>query len=112
MIFARLWWGMIGIMIGSTILTLVLIIAHRAQFMDACQATHEDAQQNPESCSIMYGSAVAGSIFGCFIGVTMIVSSCLFVGWLSIAMALPARTQKKIVRIANIFFLGYTISIL
>ncbi|KAG0258650.1 hypothetical protein DFQ27_004526 [Actinomortierella ambigua] len=72
MLFARLWWGMIGIMIGSTILTLVMTIAHREQFMDACQVAHQDAQLSPESCGFMYGSAVVGSVFGCLIGVTMI----------------------------------------
>ncbi|KAF9160019.1 hypothetical protein DFQ26_005968 [Actinomortierella ambigua] len=72
MLFARLWWGMIGIMIGSTILTLFMTIAHREQFMDACQVAHQDAQLSPESCGFMYGSAVVGSVFGCLIGVTMI----------------------------------------
>ncbi|KAF9972518.1 hypothetical protein BGZ73_004338 [Actinomortierella ambigua] len=72
MLFARLWWGMIGIMIGATILNLVLTLAHRPQFMDACNVAHEEGQLDPESCDVMYGAAVVGSVFGCFIGVTMV----------------------------------------
>ncbi|KAG0221960.1 hypothetical protein BGW41_006285 [Actinomortierella wolfii] len=72
MLFARLWWGMIGIMIGATILTLVLTIVHRPQFMDACQVEQNDGELHDESCHVMYASAVVGSIFGCLVGVAMI----------------------------------------
>ncbi|KAG0031223.1 hypothetical protein BGZ82_007085 [Podila clonocystis] len=70
-LFARAWWIMIGIFIGSTVMTLFLTVVHKTRFLDQCTLEH-DAIMGTSECGAMYYAALAGSLIGCLIGVTMI----------------------------------------
>ncbi|KAF9977442.1 hypothetical protein BGZ75_010319 [Mortierella antarctica] len=70
-LFARAWWMMIGIIIGSTVLTLFLTVIHKERFLNQCEAEH-DAVFGTAECGSMYVGALVGSLIGCLIGVTMI----------------------------------------
>ncbi|KAI1311053.1 hypothetical protein EDD11_003560 [Mortierella claussenii] len=70
-LFARVWWFMIGIFIGSTLLTLMLTVVHRERYLDQCAVEH-DAVKHTQDCLTMYVAALLGSLIGCLIGATMI----------------------------------------
>lgn len=70
--FAKAWWIMIGMFLGSTALTLFLTVIHKDRFLDQCSLEH-DATQGTSECGAMYVAALLGSLIGCLIGVTMIV---------------------------------------
>ncbi|KAF9435502.1 hypothetical protein BGZ76_006161 [Entomortierella beljakovae] len=70
-LFARAWRFMIGIMIGSTILTLFLTVIHKERFLNQCFIEHDTVLETSE-CGTMYAAALLGSLIGCLIGVTMI----------------------------------------
>ncbi|KAF9305403.1 hypothetical protein BGZ74_010362 [Mortierella antarctica] len=70
-LFARAWWIMIGIFIGTTVMTLFLTVVHKTRFLDQCTLEH-DAILDTSECGAMYYAALAGSLIGCLIGVTMI----------------------------------------
>ncbi|KAF9940279.1 hypothetical protein BGZ67_008046 [Mortierella alpina] len=70
-LFARAWWMMLGIIIGSTVLTLFLTVIHKERFLNQCGAEH-DAVFGTAECGSMYVGALVGSLIGCLIGVTMI----------------------------------------
>ncbi|GJJ70111.1 hypothetical protein EMPS_02460 [Entomortierella parvispora] len=69
--FARVWWIMIGIFIGSTVLTLLLTVIHKELFLNQCGIEH-DAPLGVDECGPMYLAALLGSMIGCLVGVTMI----------------------------------------
>ncbi|KAG0288228.1 hypothetical protein BGZ98_004337 [Dissophora globulifera] len=70
-LFARTWLFMIGMFIGSTLLTLFLTIIHKDRFQAQCAAEH-DSPLGTHECGAMYVGALLGSLLGCLIGVTMI----------------------------------------
>ena len=70
--FAKAWWIMIGVFLGSTALTLFLTVIHKDRFLDQCSLEH-DAARGTSECGAMYVAALFGSLIGCLIGVTMIV---------------------------------------
>ncbi|KAF9394565.1 hypothetical protein BGX21_010337 [Mortierella sp. AD011] len=74
-LFARAWWFMIGIFIGSTVLTLFLTVVHKQRFLDQCYVEH-DSLLGTSDCGTMYAAALLGSLIGCLIGVTMILCYC------------------------------------
>ncbi|KAF9203132.1 hypothetical protein BGZ49_006747 [Haplosporangium sp. Z 27] len=74
-LFAKTWWIMIGIFIGSAVLTLFLTVIHKEQFLAQCSVEH-DAVLGTSDCGIMYAAALLGSLIGCVIGVTMILCYC------------------------------------
>ncbi|KAF8936518.1 hypothetical protein BGZ47_009459 [Haplosporangium gracile] len=69
--FAKAWWIMIGVFLGSTALTLFLTVIHKDRFLDQCNLEH-DAARGTSECGAMYVAALLGSLIGCLIGVTMI----------------------------------------
>ncbi|KAF9153095.1 hypothetical protein BG015_004076 [Linnemannia schmuckeri] len=69
--FAKVWWIMIGVFLGSTALTLFLTVIHKDRFLDQCGLEH-DAARGTSECGAMYVAALLGSLIGCLIGVTMI----------------------------------------
>ncbi|KAF9094655.1 hypothetical protein BGX23_001824 [Mortierella sp. AD031] len=69
--FAKAWWVMIGVILGSTALTLFLTVTHKDRFLSQCSLEH-DAVRGTTECGAMYAAALIGSLFGCLIGVTMI----------------------------------------
>ncbi|KAF9360330.1 hypothetical protein BGX26_009800 [Mortierella sp. AD094] len=74
-LFARAWWFMIGIFIGSTVLTLFLTVIHKERFLKQCSVEH-DSLLGTSDCGMMYAAALLGSLIGCLIGVTMILCYC------------------------------------
>ncbi|KAG0355704.1 hypothetical protein BGZ54_001048 [Gamsiella multidivaricata] len=70
-LFAKAWWIMIGMFIGSTVLTLFLTVVHRDRFLVQCAIEHDEILGTAE-CDTMYGAALLGSLIGCLIGVTMV----------------------------------------
>ncbi|KAG0347615.1 hypothetical protein BG004_007376 [Podila humilis] len=70
-LFAKVWWIMIGVFIGSTVMTLFLTVVHKARFLDQCTIEHDTVLGTSE-CGAMYYAALVGSVVGCLIGVTMI----------------------------------------
>ncbi|KAF9933146.1 hypothetical protein FBU30_006470 [Linnemannia zychae] len=70
-LFAKAWWIMIGIFLGSTALTLFLTVIHKDRFLDQCSLEHDSIRGTSE-CGAMYVAALLGSLIGCLIGVTMI----------------------------------------
>ncbi|KAG0277435.1 hypothetical protein BGZ95_005949 [Linnemannia exigua] len=70
-IFAKAWWIMIGVILGTTALTLFLTVIHKDRFHDQCSLEH-DAVRGTSECGAMYVAALLGSLIGCLIGVTMI----------------------------------------
>lgn len=64
---------MIGIFIGSTVLTLLLTVVHKELFLRQCGIEH-DTPLGLDECGPMYLAALLGSMIGCLVGVTMIVS--------------------------------------
>ncbi|KAF9910151.1 hypothetical protein EC991_007283 [Linnemannia zychae] len=69
--FAKAWWVMIGVILGTTALTFFLTVVHKDRFHDECSVVH-DAVRGTSECDAMYVAALLGSLIGCLIGVTMI----------------------------------------
>ncbi|KAF9106724.1 hypothetical protein BGX27_009039 [Mortierella sp. AM989] len=74
-LFARAWRFMIGMFIGSTILTLFLTVIHKERFLSQCFVEH-DSVLGTSDCGVMYAAALLGSLVGCLIGVAMILCYC------------------------------------
>jgi hypothetical protein len=72
--FAKAWWVMIGVIFGTTAVTLFLTVIHKDRFHEQCSVEH-DAVRGTSECDAMYVAALLGSLIGCLIGVTMIVSA-------------------------------------